>query len=104
MPPCDRAAPGSRNSTSVYIPFAKAPAEAATEKQAEAAAVTDRTMKNKYLTLALLSSVLQAQGQDSLYKQQRISRTDIEVLFGYYTQNGNHSAITGGTGTEKLHV
>lgn len=64
-------------------------------------------MKNKYLTLALLTAMLQAHGQrqqDSIYKKQRISRTDIQVLFGYYTQNGDHSAITGGKGTEKLHV
>jgi len=64
-------------------------------------------MKNKYLALALLVATLHAQGQkkqDSLYKKERVSRTDIQVLFGYYTQNGNHSAITGGKGTEKLHV
>jgi len=64
-------------------------------------------MKNKYLTLALLSATICASGQkarDSLYKKQRIARTDIQVLFGYYRQNGNHSAITGGTGTEKLQV
>jgi hypothetical protein len=64
-------------------------------------------MKNKYLSLALLVAAIHAHGQrhqDSLYKQQRISKTDIQVLFGYYTQNGNHSAITGGTGTEKLRV
>jgi len=64
-------------------------------------------MKNKYLTLALLAAMLHANGQkkqDSIYKKQRISRTDIQVLFGYYTQNGDHSAVTGGKGTEKLHV
>jgi hypothetical protein len=64
-------------------------------------------MKNRYLTLALLAATIHAHGQkhqDSVYKQQRISRTDIQVLFGYYTQNGDHSAITGGKGTEKLHV
>jgi len=64
-------------------------------------------MKNKYLTLALLTASVYAAGQksrDSIYKRQRIARTDIQVLFGYYRQNGNHSAITGGTGTEKLQV
>jgi hypothetical protein len=64
-------------------------------------------MKNRYLTLALLAATIHAHGQkkqDSLYKQQRISRTDIQFLFGYYTQNGDHSAVTGGKGTEKLHV
>ena len=64
-------------------------------------------MKNKYLTLALLTAMIHAHGQkqrDSIYKKERISRTDIQVLFGYYTQNGDHSAVTGGKGTEKLHV
>jgi hypothetical protein len=72
-------------------------------------------MKNKYLTLAMLTAVLHVSGQadnkrivgkgrDSLYKKQRISTTDIQVLFSYYTQDGDHSAITGGRGTEWLHV
>jgi hypothetical protein len=45
-----------------------------------------------------------AQRRDSTYKKQQVSRTDIEVLFSYYAQDGNHSAITGGIGTEWLHV
>jgi len=64
-------------------------------------------MKNKYLTLAMLTAALHAAGQkpaDSIYRKHRIARTDIQVLFSYYTQDGNHSAITGGTGTEWLHV
>src|SRR6185503_14862352 len=94
---CGRAAMALTNSITTYTPFAKAPAEAAMEKSAEAAAVIDQKMKNRYLTLALLTSILHARGQDSVYHRQHISRTDIEVLFGYYTQDGNHSAITGGT-------
>src|SRR5438445_7806917 len=102
---CVRAAPASKSSISTYTPFGRAPAEAAMERPAEAVAVIDQKMKNRYLTLALLTSILHAHGQqDSLYRRHRISRTDIEVLFGYYTQDGNHSAITGGTGTEKLRV
>jgi hypothetical protein len=72
-------------------------------------------MKNKYLTLAMLTAVLYAHGQqtpegsstrhpDSLYQKRKVSRTEIKVLFSYYTQDGDHSAITGGTGTEWLHV
>lgn len=72
-------------------------------------------MKNKYFTLALLTAVLSAHGQhpredhslhnpDSLYKKRKVSRTEIQVLFSYYTQDGDHSAITGGIGTEWLHV
>lgn len=64
-------------------------------------------MKNKYLTLAMLTATLYASGQkakDSIYKKQTVAQTDIQVLFGYYTQQGNHSAITGGIGTEQLRV
>src|SRR5579872_3326125 len=71
-------------------------------------------MKNKYFTLAMLSAVLPVSAQqkdgtvarkpDSTYKKQRISTQDVQVLFSYYAQDGNHSAITGGIGTEWLHV
>jgi hypothetical protein len=54
----------------------------------------------------MLIAVLHTAGQrpDSSYKKLTASRTDIQVLFSYYTQNGDHSAITGGIGTEWLHV
>jgi hypothetical protein len=78
-------------------------------------------MKNKCLTLAMLIATLHTAGQrpdstyanpghiphdsnTTAYKKQQVSRTDIEVLFSYYAQNGDHSAITGGIGTEWLHV
>lgn len=63
-------------------------------------------MKNRILTLAMLTLALQAGAQraDSVYKKRKIASTDIQVLFSYYTQDGDHSAITGGIGTEWLHV
>jgi hypothetical protein len=64
-------------------------------------------MKIRYLTLALLIHSMVASGQadpDSAYQKQRISKTDIQTFFGFYVQNGNHSAITGGIGTEQLKV
>ena len=64
-------------------------------------------MKKKYLTLPLLLATLFAASQKlpvSTYKKQRISKTDIQTLFSYYTQDGDHSAITGGKGTEQLTV
>ncbi len=42
--------------------------------------------------------------QDSLYKKKHITSVDIEAFYSFYTQDGDHSAVTGGTGTEKLHV
>lgn len=62
-------------------------------------------MKIRYLTLALLVHALSLSAQrDSLYKKQRLPKTDIQAFFGFYVQNGNHSAITGGVGTEALKV
>lgn len=43
-------------------------------------------------------------GQDSAYVKRKLSETDIKVLYSYYSQDGNHSAVTGGIGTEKLMV
>ena len=64
-------------------------------------------MKKHYLTLPLLLATLFAASQKhpaTLYKKQRISQTDIQALFSYYSQQGDHSAITGGIGTEQLTV
>jgi len=64
-------------------------------------------MKKKILTFGLMLSAFLSYGQrerDSVYKKQKISETDIQILFSYYNQNGDHSAVTGGIGTEMLHV
>jgi len=64
-------------------------------------------MKKKYLTLPLLLTTLFAAAQKTPspnYKTKKISKTEIKALFSYYNQDGNHSAITGGIGTEKLLV
>ncbi|MCU0371165.1 MAG: DUF3570 domain-containing protein [Bacteroidales bacterium] len=42
--------------------------------------------------------------QDSAYIKRKLSETEINLLFSYYTQDGEHSAVTGGRGTEKLLV
>ena len=45
-----------------------------------------------------------AQNTDTLFRQREVPKTEIEAVFSYYDQTGNHSAVTGGTGTEKLNV
>ncbi len=45
-----------------------------------------------------------AQKADTAYQKKIIPKTSIEVLFSYYNQDGDHSAVTGGIGTEKLNV
>lgn len=65
-------------------------------------------MKKKYLLLGLMTATLGASAQkapkDSLYKKQKLSETEVQLVFSYYTQDGNHSAVTGGEGTEELMV
>src|SRR5207344_9873 len=63
-------------------------------------------MKKKYLvfgSLALLHLTAKTQPPgDSTTIKPRSS--EIELVYNHYLQNGNHSAVTGGTGTEKLTV
>jgi hypothetical protein len=64
-------------------------------------------MKRKFIVFGLLASSFFSYGQkkaDSVYKKQRVSKTDVQALFSFYTQDGDHSAITGGIGTENLQV
>ena len=64
-------------------------------------------IKKVYLaaTLALLfSKSAFANNQDSVFKKKTLRKTDIEILYSHYLQDGNNSAVTGGKGTEKLSV
>lgn len=55
-------------------------------------------LRNYISILALLFSV-------KVYCQAPVAerKTEIDFLFSYYEQEGNHSAVTGGQGTEELH-
>ena len=63
-------------------------------------------MKKKYVIIGLLAASLASFGQrhDSLFARKKLSKTDVQVLLSYYTQDNNHSAVTGGVGTEDLQV
>ncbi|MFI5135607.1 MAG: hypothetical protein ACHQD9_07120, partial [Chitinophagales bacterium] len=63
-------------------------------------------MKIKYILISMLTWALsvKAQKSDSIFQKKNISTTDIRLLFSYYSQDGNNSAVTGGIGTEKLNV
>jgi len=63
-------------------------------------------MRKIYWSLLFIwaSFFARAQNPDSSYKQEIIKKTEIEIAFSYYNQDGDHSAVTGGTGTEKLLV
>lgn len=50
----------------------------------------------------ILSGFSQTTSVDTSYKSRRLKVEEINLVSGYYQQNGNHSAVTGGIGTEKL--
>lgn len=63
-------------------------------------------MKKKYIVFGLFA-VYSIYGFGQVSKpasKNKIARSTIEIVYGHYVQNGNHSAVTGGTGTEKLSV
>lgn len=64
-------------------------------------------MKKRFIVFGLLAFSFFSYGQkkaDTVYKKQKVSQTEVQALFSYYTQDGDHSAITGGIGTENLQV
>jgi hypothetical protein len=61
----------------------------------------------KKLSLALIAAFFQvlssfAQTDSGVYKQRKLRIDEVTLVSGYYTQNGNNSAVTGGIGTEQL--
>lgn len=76
--------------------------------QAEDVAVINLNMK-KHLTLTLLSTVLIscfsfAQTEDTtvVFKKRVLESTEVDFLASYYKQDGQHSSVSGGMGSEKL--
>ncbi len=64
-------------------------------------------MKRKFVLIGTLAFTLlksQAQVKDSTFKRNDIKKTDIELLYNHYVQDGDNSAVTGRIGTEKLVV
>jgi len=54
--------------------------------------------------MAASSLYAQAQRLDTGYTAKKLSKTEIQIVYSHYLQKGNHSAVTGGIGTEKLTV
>lgn len=59
------------------------------------------------LPVILFTVSLGAFGQkpdSTAYAKKQLARTDVQMLLSWYGQDGEHSAVTGGIGTEKLTV
>jgi len=62
-------------------------------------------MRYVWLLVILLLPAIVVQAQKTeVFSKQSIKSTQFELLFSYYEQDGNHSAVTGGIDTEKLSV
>jgi hypothetical protein len=61
----------------------------------------ENPLKNIFLILFLILSFL-AKAQDTSYKKRVLESAEVDALFSYYNQDGEHAAITGGEGTEEL--
>ena len=61
-------------------------------------------MNKLIVILLLLTSVMFAQEKqtDTVFKKRVLEKTEVDFLMSYYTQDGDHAAVTGGIGTEKL--
>lgn len=65
-------------------------------------------MKRRIIAAACLAFLFTHQSKaqtDTIatnYKKQKLKIEEINFISSYYTQDGNHSAVTGGEGTEKL--
>src|SRR5476649_2594964 len=51
---------------------------------------------------ALLQSFSQKATDSTGFKSRKLKLEEINLVSSYYTQDGNHSAVTGGIGSEKL--
>jgi len=78
-------------------------------KQAEVAdVIKNQVMEKKFLGLfILLFAVCMANAQETdgsagTYKKRVLENTEVDFLMGYYSQNGENAAVTGGKGTEEL--
>ena len=64
-------------------------------------------MKRLFLLLFCIFNIYQytySQGVDSVkvYKKRVLESTEVELLMSLYNQDGSHSPVNGGIGTEKL--
>lgn len=75
-------------------------------KLEEVAVVIKNMMQKQIVTniMLLLSILVMAQEKttDTIFKKRVLEKAEVDFLMSYYTQDGNHAAVTGGKGTEEL--
>jgi uncharacterized protein DUF3570 len=80
-------------------------------KRVEDAAVIKRSLGMRKLTLSIIGMHMlilsafsqgKSSGDSTFYKNRKLKFEEANFVSGYYHQEGNNSAVTGGIGTEKL--
>jgi len=74
-------------------------------KPAAGAAATEMQPKRLVVGVFFCSTVVLAQGNPGTkagYKKRVLDQVEIDLLSSYYIQDGDHAAVSGGTGTEHL--
>lgn len=66
--------------------------------------MVQKTIYILFILLYLGYNPTLAQDQDSSYKKKALTTLDVSAFFSFYNQDGQHSAVTGGTGDERLMV
>jgi hypothetical protein len=62
-------------------------------------------MKKIVFIMALLiniAAIAQVKDSTTTFKKRVLENTEVDVLLSYYNQDGVHSAVNGGIGSEKL--
>lgn len=63
-------------------------------------------MKRLFLSAAAILAIIYAQAQDvedsAAFKGRKLKIEEINLVSSYYSQDGNHAAVTGGIGSQKL--
>ncbi len=62
----------------------------------------DQLLLGIVLVVCMSSAIAQDQEEATTYKKRVLESTEIDLLMGYYTQDGDNAAVTGGIGTEEL--
>ena len=80
--------------------------QVAEKREVDVVVIKNKMMHKIILVIAvfLLSLNLFSQSDSSSYSVDEFKEITTDVLIGYYQQDGNHSAVTGGEGTEELNA
>ena len=61
-----------------------------------------KKMRFKLILVFTFLWILSLSAQENTYQKKVLESTEVDILMSYYEQDGKHSSVTGGEGTEEL--